>query len=217
MFGSLGYIAGIVEKSDWKEQDQIYDFIADRDNGRKRDIIIPKQTHSADIAVVDNNSISAGLSADGLLSESADICLTVRTADCIPLIIADSSGIFGIVHVGWRGFAAGILDELFIEVRKRGYDAENSSVHLGPSIGKCCFEVGDEVAALFDDDFIEERNSRFYVDLPGAAWNIISAYGVKETNVEISSDCTCCGGDRFYSYRRDGFAPIQMVSYIFKK
>ncbi len=217
MFGSLGYTAGIVEKSAWKKQDQMYDFIADRDNGRKRDIIIPEQTHSADIAVVDNNSMAAGLSADGLLSESADICLTVRTADCIPLIFADPSGLFGIVHVGWRGFAAGILNELFIEVRKRGRDAENSSVHLGPSIGKCCFEVGDEVAALFDDDFIEERNGRFYVDLPGAARNIISAYGVRETNVEISSECTCCGKERFYSYRRDGIAPIQMVSYIFKK
>ncbi|MEE9553289.1 MAG: polyphenol oxidase family protein [candidate division Zixibacteria bacterium] len=217
MFESLGYAAGVVGRSDWGTQERIYDFLAAGINAEKSDIIVPKQTHSADIAFVDNGPSSGVIYADGLLSESADICLTVRTADCIPLIFAEPSGLFGIVHVGWRGFAAGIIDELFVEVRNKGYNAENSSVYIGPSIGKCCFEVGDEVAVLFDYDFVSEQKGRFYVDLPKAVGNIISSYGVKETNVGMSSECTCCDGEKFYSYRREGAAPIQMVSYIRKK
>ena len=216
MFKSLGLSAGITLRSDWGDQSGIYDFIAEFLPDHKNEIVAPRQTHSAQIAWLDKESNQSNIKADGTISESSGLCLTIRTADCMPLLFADKSGLFGAVHVGWRGLVSGILDELFIKIRERGHLAENISVYLGPSIRNCCFEVGDDVAALFRDDFVINRDGRFYVDLPKAAGNIIAGYGVKDANVEISSECTCCGGERFYSYRRDGLAPLQMVSYIYK-
>jgi copper oxidase (laccase) domain-containing protein len=87
---------------------------------------------------------------------------------------------------------------------------------LGPSIGNCCYEVGDEVAALFEDHVISKRNDRFFVDLPKALKNKLISLGVRESNVGESPGCTSCLPDKYYSYRRDGKAPIQMVSFILK-
>ena len=216
LFEHFGVMAGIVVRSNWGSQDEIYEFIKGGVFNENAKLIAPKQTHSAEIARLKNNIDTDKITADGAICESPGYCLTVRTADCIPLLFADHSALFGAVHVGWRGLAGGILDELFLEVREMGYFAEDINIYLGPSIGRCCFEVGDDVAALFESEFVEERGGRLFVDLPGAARNIIAGRGVKEANVVISEECTFCGGNNFYSYRREGAAPLQMVSYIYR-
>lgn len=216
-FDAIGFKAGFIEKNRWSKQSELYDAVSRAFPDNKFEIISPRQTHSSDILFIDGNSSNPNPMADGTISRLPGICLTVRTADCVPMLFADpATGLFGAVHVGWRGFVGGIIEELFAIIRKNGSDFSNMRFFLGPSIGQCCFEIGDEVAALFDDKFVVNRDKRNFIDLPGAVRNKILSHGVNETDIRAGKDCTSCCKERFYSYRRDGEAPIQMVAYIFR-
>ena len=216
-FAAAGYRAGVVEKNSWGRQSELYDAVTRSHSNDKFEIFSPRQTHSAEIILVDQRSSIRNPVADGLMCQSSGICLTVRTADCVPILFADTSiGLCGAVHAGWRGMTSGIIEEMFSLAGKLRSIPENLLVYLGPSIGACCFEVGDEVCALIDDEYVINRSGRNYVDLSNAIRNKVLKFGVNESNVLVSGDCTFCGKERFYSYRRDGDAPIQMVSYIFR-
>jgi len=216
MFEPMGFAAGITERDDWKSQAEVYDAIKRQFSAISPIIVSPRQTHSPDILVLEGPGAPSHPVADGVICRAAGVCITVRTADCIPLLFADpSTGIFGAVHVGWRGMAAGIIEEFFAQTAKICPTVINMLFYLGPSIGKCCFEVGDDVALLFDEAYVDNRNGRFFVDLPGLARNKISNSGVRDSNVRVAPECTFCEEGRFYSYRRDGAVPVQMVSYIF--
>ncbi len=216
-FSSYGYTAGMVLKGRWENQDEIYDHIKREFLRNSTRMISPFQTHSSRIAVIEKDQESHSLSADGAISNSENVCLTVRSADCIPMLMVEpSTGFFGAVHIGWRGFAGGIVEKLFNLSGSFKLTPDDILFCLGPSIGSCCFEVGDEVAALFDDPFITRRDDKFYIDLPKALMNKLISLGVRESNIGGSPDCTSCLSERYYSYRRDGSAPIQMVSFILR-
>lgn len=217
IFQSLGFSAGVVSKGHWKKQEDIYNEIAGRLPETDIRIIRPKQTHSAEILQIEEIGNLSGPVADGLIADSEKVCLTVRTADCIPVLFAGkSAGIYGILHIGWRGLAGGIIESLFNRLKGLKIRPGDLVFYLGPSIGKCCFEIGDEVSALFDDVYIYKKNGRYFADLPGVSRNKIVRCGVKENDIWVSPECTFCERGRYYSYRRDGAAPLQMVSYIFK-
>jgi YfiH family protein len=214
-FAETGYLAGIILKRGWRNQRAVYDFLRSHLPKGSVKIVVPRQVHGADIAIAGSRGRVRNMSADGLLSLNPDVCLTIRTADCIPVLLADpGSGLFGAVHVGWRGLVAGILEETFFQIRNSGGSPGEMICYMGPAIGKCCFEVGDEVAAFFDDQYIVNRKGRLSVDMPGYTRNKIVESGVDESNLVVDNNCTSCGDGRYYSYRRDGEAPVQMVSFI---
>lgn len=214
---SLGYTAGIILKGRWKNQEEIYDHISREFTGNNMRMISPSQTHSSRIAIIEEDQNSYNLSADGAISESENVCLTVSSADCIPMLMVErSTGLFGAIHIGWRGFAGGIVEELFKPSGNFRPNPEDMYFHLGPAIRNCCFEAGDEVAVLFDDPFITKKDNKFFIDMPGALVNKLISIGVRKTNIGGLPDCTSCLSERYYSYRRDGRAPIQMVSFISK-
>ncbi len=216
-FSSFGYTAGIVLKGRWKTQEEIYNHINTEFVGNSIKTISPFQTHSSEIAIIEKDHSSQNLSADGAISNLENVCLTVRSADCIPMLMAEpSTGFFGALHVGWRGLIGGITEELFNLSGDFKLNPEDMHFCLGPSIGNCCYEVGDEVAALFEDHVISKSDDRYFVDLPKALKNKLISLGVRESNVGESPGCTSCLSDKYYSYRRDGKAPIQMVSFIFR-
>ncbi len=133
-----------------------------------------------------------------------DLCLTVTTADCLPLVMADPiSGYFAAVHIGWRSFIGGIIDNFMQIAEDLRIDIANSHFYLGPSIGSCCFKVGREVAELFESKYITYRNESCYVDLREAVGNKILAHGVVNSHMGGLLDCTSCDVDRYYSFRRD--------------
>jgi YfiH family protein len=125
---------------------------------------------------------------------TADPGLTplVMVADCLPVAL-DGPGGVAMVHCGWRGLAAGIVATAATAV-----DAEAAAV--GPGIGPCCYEVGDEVLAEFADlDGVADGR---VLDLSAVARALLERAGVEAT--EISGLCTKCNPDLFYSHRRDG-------------
>jgi YfiH family protein len=141
---------------------------------------------------------------DALATASADLGLVVLTADCVPVVMADPvTGLFAVVHAGWRGVAAGVLKQAIATFPQPG------RVHaaVGPAIGPDHYEVGEEVVAAVgsasEGGAIRGRQApRPYLDLPGTVAQIVSELGVR--HIERSEECTACLPDRFFSYRRDG-------------
>jgi len=213
----LGYMAGMTLKSHWEDQVKVYEFIENNIMPSNSRVIIPNQVHGSLIMHMEDDGQSSNFDADGVITNSANLCLTVTTADCMPILVVDPiSGYFAAIHVGWRSFVAGIIDNLFQTGHELKMNFGRTQIFFGPSIGPCCFEVGPEVAALFDKDWIDNRHGSLYVDLKGAVQNKLMSLGIVKENIGGISDCTSCNPGRYYSYRRDKNSPVQMVTFIYR-
>jgi len=136
---------------------------------------------------------------DGLWSDEPGRAMLLLTADCLPIAIARAdSGMpaVGILHAGWRGLLAGI-----VAAGVRALGGRSLVAAIGPSIGPCCYEVGEDVAEPFQQAFGEDVCRGGTLDLWTAAERALRAAGVER--VERSDLCTSCHADRFFSHRRD--------------
>ena len=180
-------------------------------------LVLANQIHTDIVRVVTGEDCMGSLShrdypeCDALVTNTPGVTLAVFTADCTPILFYDpQTGAVGAAHAGWRGTAAGIAAKTVdAMVAAFGCRRENIRAAIGPNIGTCCFETDRDVpdamcAALGSeaDPFIHANGSKYHVDLKGinALW--LRRSGV--TNVEISTDCTACSPDRFWSHRITG-------------
>lgn len=213
----VGFTAGVTLKSDWSGPSDVYQYIDEAICGGRKRLVVPVQKHGALIAPVTSSDYNRTLEVDGAISSSDDLCLTVTTADCISMLAADpQSGYFGAIHIGWRCYIAGILDNFSLLIEELGIDLSQLRIALGPAIEACCFEVGKDVAALFEPQYIRLDNNRLFVDLRKAVRNKIVSIGVDIARIENLAECSSCLNDKYYSFRRDGKSPVQMVSFIYK-
>ncbi len=136
-----------------------------------------------------------GIDADGHATALPDIGTMALGADCLPVALG-CDGAVAMVHAGWRGLAAGVLEDGVRAVRELG-DGEEIVAVVGPGAGACCYEVGEEVHSAFADAHRHGRN----IDLRAIAHDRLLAAGVAE--VRTVDACTVCD-ERFFSYRREG-------------
>jgi len=182
-----------------------------------------RQVHGS--TVFDADSGEPGTAeADAALSRNPARLLTVQTADCVPVLLADQrSGVAAVAHAGWRGTAAGVCGEAvrrLITVARS--EPATLVAALGPSIGPCCYEVGAELIDRFTDagwasrvdDWFERRNGRLYFDLARSNRDQLIASGLRASAVHVSGLCTSCHRDWFPSYRRDGAASGRLAGFI---
>lgn len=132
--------------------------------------------------------------ADGQATARDEVAVLVQVADCLPVAVAGEGGV-AMLHAGWRGLAAGILEEGVRALREVGATGPLAAV-VGPGARGCCYEVGDEVRAAFG-----ETTRR--LDLATIAARRLSAAGVDQ--IEDVARCTICD-ERYFSYRREGDA-----------
>jgi len=167
-----------------------------------------KQIHSA-VALVANQPGCAG-DGDALLTNSPGLRLSVRTADCYPILLADTKNrAVAAVHAGWRGAADEIVAKTIAKMRiQLGTSPADIVAAIGPGIGVCCYEVGAEVAQLFG----VEGAGR--VDLAAANRCQLIDAGVEEQHIDVVGGCTSCDAARFYSFRREKEQAGRMISYI---
>jgi YfiH family protein len=158
---------------------------------------------------------------DALLTRRGDVSIGVATADCVPILIADAeSRWLAAVHAGWRGTAQGVLKEAIEALQSQGVPPARLFVGLGPAIGACCFEVGDEVPAALRradpgaDAFILAGNPRARVDLIEANRRQAIASGVRSDRIASAGLCTVCERNLLESYRRSGGAPGRMIGFV---
>lgn len=135
-----------------------------------------------------------GEPGDGLWTDEPGVPMLKLTADCVPIALARTEGgpALALLHAGWRGLAEGI-----VAAGVSALGGGRLAAAVGPAIGPCCYEVGTEVAELFDADLLRGRN----LDLWSAAERALRAAGVAE--VERFDLCTACEADLFFSHRRD--------------
>lgn len=181
-------------------------------------IVKNHQVHSSRIRhvtaadIVSPPSLLGDHDADGLICSQPGVCLTVFSADCIPVLLYDPvQRVIAAVHAGWRGTAAGISHRAAAEmISVYGCRGEDILAAIGPGISPCCFETHRDVPdglreGLGQDaeGFIRPlpKEGKFSVDLKGANAHWLRMAGLTEDHIAVSSACTTCRGDHFWSHR----------------
>lgn len=168
-----------------------------------------RQVHSDRVVFADKPGVHG--EADALVTNLPGFALAIRTADCVPIMIADPAHhAIAAVHVGWRGTVAEILPKALADMSKR-YDTVPADVlvAIGPAIGLCCFEVGPEVAVQFG-----QPAKKTHVDLVDANRQQAMRAGVPGSRISVLGRCTRCETTLFHSYRRDKEQSGRMVTAI---
>jgi YfiH family protein len=137
-----------------------------------------------------------GNDADGHLSIEPGTGMAVTIADCVPVFIAHASGAAAILHSGWRGTAARIVEEAIALFGHRGYQPRSLHLHLGPAICGNCYEVSADVATRLLGERVSAPQK---VDLRALIADHAHAKGVE--HISTSPSCTRCDNDTFFSHR----------------
>ena len=183
-------------------------------------IIKLKQIHSA--LVVDVSDTAAAVDAipgDAATTSLRGVILGVQTADCVPILISDKAGAaVAAVHAGWRGTAAHIAHATVSRMVERfGLESKALYAAVGPHIGVCCYEVGDEVAEAISDSAAIKREPEWtkpHLDLAAANLRQLQEAGIPESHIDSTSLCTKCREDLFHSFRRDANRMGHLLSVI---
>ncbi len=170
-------------------------------------IFMGEQVHGTEIKLVSKGSSPIKKDTDGLLTRESKNVLMAFFADCVPLfLVVPELKTVGIIHAGWKGTAKKIAFSA-VEILCRNFEIEPDKIQvgLGPSIGSCCYEVGDEVAGEFSEKEIISRpgNKKYFLDLTLANIIQLEDAGVPSANIGRSGFCTSCNPHLFYSHRRD--------------
>lgn len=164
----------------------------------------PKQVHQDTIAIVDGEAPHGEVEADAVIVATPGIAVGVRTADCLPIIIADPDGsTASVIHAGRRSTELGITAKAIALMAGRfNCDPSTLRVAIGPGIRRCCYEVDEATARRFDSCC--GGGAGRYLDIAGANIRQMIAEGVKPENVTDCGICASCENRSFFSYRKGG-------------
>lgn len=187
--------------------------------------IVANQTHSDHIKIIDRQETKGwvGLEdaiadCDALICSEKNIVLTILTADCVPILLYDrEKEVIAAVHAGWKGTEAKIVQKTVAKM-KEVFDCEPENIiaAVAPSIGRCCYEVGEEVAVHFFDmpESYTEKKGKYMLDLPYINKSQLLKAGLKEEHIEMSSICTACEVGDYFSYRKEQGCSGRFMSLI---
>jgi hypothetical protein len=177
------------------------------------------QVHSGDVKIIDSTAIENGVlfqnpRTDATITAIPGICLMVMVADCVPVLLFDPvKRISAVIHAGWRGTVHHIVSNTVrAMVEHFGCDPADLLAGIGPSIGPCCYEVGEDVTDFVAQSFgttkgyLIRKNgaSKLHFDLWYANQKQLVDNGVKPENIETSTLCTMCNSETFFSSRASG-------------
>jgi YfiH family protein len=185
-----------------------------------------RQVHGAEVYLAGALAPQAPPSADIVLTDRAERVVAVQVADCAPVLVAADDGrVVAAAHAGWRGTAADVAG-VTVRTLERHFGATPAalSAAIGPSIGPCCYEVGDELVDAFatggwgEEDverwFVRRDRGKFYLDVWQANADQLVKAGVPRARVHVSRLCTACHLDWFCSYRREGTGAGRLAGFI---
>ncbi len=194
--------------------------LLDVDGRRPVRLATARQVHSDRCLVLAGDDSGVAGEADALITRERGLALGIAAADCVALVALDpQAGVLGVVHAGWRGTLAGVLEKALERMQKGlGARPERILVCAGPAAGACCYQVGPEVAEAFGRKrpihtaraLIERRPKEFFLDLIEANRLQAEEAGVDGGRFEALGVCTVCRPDLCHSYRRDGASAGRM-------
>lgn len=197
-----------------------------------KELIIPVQTHSTNILVIDGSYLQASTEArtemlqevDALITREPGYCLCISTADCIPVLLYDCKNqVIAAAHAGWRGTVNYIAGHTLDRMRTLyGTEGKDVIACIGPGISLPSFEVGDEVYEAFringfPMDYISEwkpETHKHHIDLWAANRLQLLDFGVPGEQIETSGICTYTNHEEFFSARRLGIKSGRILSGI---
>ena len=183
----------------------------DRDSVTPDDISTLRQIHSCVVKDVSDLSGDRITEGDALFTDRRRMLIGIRTADCVPILLADrKSRVVAAVHAGWRGTAAGIVSATLEQMKT---DPDDVVAAIGPSIGGCCYEVGPDVAHQFGTWVPELGHTQTptKVDLKTINRIQLERFGV--CDIWVSPDCTFCQ-PQYFSYRREKEEAGRLISFV---
>jgi len=192
--------------------------------GRPLPLASVRQTHGTEVHTVgDHDALAAPgerPAGDALITRRRGVGLQVSVADCVPVLLCDPvSGWIAAVHAGWRGTVAGAVTSAIRALARRGVRSDDLRMVLGPSIGLCCFEVGEEVVEAFrraglpgTTPGVDGRPARIDL-LESNRWQALRE-GVLPERIAASGLCTACRPDLLESHRRSRGRPGRMAAVI---
>ncbi len=195
------------------------------DLGDDLHFIVANQTHSDHIKIIAEKETkgwegleNAVADCDALITNQKGVILTILTADCVPVLLYDKEKkVIAAIHAGWKGTEAKIVAKTVQKmINIYGTDPENIIAGVAPAIGRCCYEVGKDVAKHF---FNEPRSfdvlgEKYMLDLPFINKKQLLDSGVLEEHIEMSGVCTSCEVERFFSYRKEQGCSGRFMSMI---
>ena len=171
--------------------------------GTLGEIATVRQVHGVEIVMAECRG-AAG-EGDGMVTDRCGVMLGVLVADCVPILVADTRlRVVGAFHAGWRGTAAGISSAGITRMQREfGCRVEDLVAAVGPSIGPCCYRVGEELLGKFSEDLFGEGRR---LNLWEANRRQLAQAGVR--SVAVIGECTQCsrvdGTRKYFSYRGEG-------------
>lgn len=174
------------------------------------------QVHSSEVMTVTKDDFGLGVHKkadkclDGYVSCEPGALLCVRVADCIPVLFHDSkNNVIGAVHSGWRGSVGTISSVCIDKMCKLGAGISSIKAAIGPGICASCYTVGEDfvescksaLPAALCEKFIKEKGGIYSADLKKLIFLTLLEAGLKEENIDVSTLCTCCNPDEFFSHR----------------
>ena len=187
---------------------------------------VAHQTHSENIKIITQKKTQgwhtqedAIEDCDALITSLKGVVLSILTADCVPILLYDTQKeIIAGVHAGWRGTKAEIVAKTVIKMQEvYGSNPQDILAGIAPSIGHCCYEVGEEVVAHFEatpQSFTKQPQGKYKLDLPSLNKQQLLKAGLLAENIEMSDICTACEVQRFFSYRRENGCSGRFMSMI---
>ena len=195
---------------------------------RAEDVLLVRQVHEAEVAVASRGRETPWTppEADVIVTNDPQSAIAVRVADCVPILLAEENGrAVAAVHAGWRGMAKRAVIEGVEALQERyGIRPELVVAAVGPSIGPCCYEVGESTRASFQeaghhpsilDRWFEPRgNGKFHLDLWRATRDQLEGAGLSPDNIHIAELCTKTHAGVFHSYRVQGAGAGRMAAVV---
>lgn len=228
-FESLNFAVGVGELRDDEEKVmQNYQLAAEFFGLNKTDICRTYQTHTSVVEIACERDRGRGISlppydhgVDGLMTVEKNLLLSVRTADCVPILLCNKQKtVCSAVHAGWRGTVGGIIKNAVDKMIKAGVASSDILAAIGPCVGSCCYEVGDDVRqefiAVFPESgsFFTKQNDKYMLDLVGVNRYVLVQSGINPENISSADLCTKCREDEFFSHRRSGSVRGTMSAFI---
>lgn len=174
-----------------------------------------KQIHSTKVVTVTSSDIGKRFECDGFVTKEKGLLLTVKVADCVPILLSDEkNGVIAAVHAGWRGTVNGIASEAVRAMTELGAEVRHIKAAIGPCIHPCCYEVDIPFVnavkeARYGKELLpfivpSDKDDKLFADLPSMNLQLLTLCGLSEKNITISSQCTCCESNVFFSHRASG-------------
>jgi YfiH family protein len=179
-------------------------------------LLLLRQVHGA---AVEKAPWSGRPSADAAVASEPGLFLGIETADCLPVLLVDPRRrAVAAVHAGWRGTVAGVTRAAVAALVREGSRPRDLLAALGPGIGSCCYEVGDDVKAAFGSAgaayFAPSPGGRHRLDVRAANLGQLVESGLDPSRIGGVNECTFCRSDLYHSYRRDGPGSGRMISVV---